>query len=559
MSPRRGAAIPVATLDTGPWKGVYDTADPFDAGPDRLRDLLNGWIPDAAAGSSVYARAGFALGNNGNQIDAAATDCAVHAHTALDGSITIFVCANNKLYRVDGLRTSGGGTTTATDVTPVGVTINSAGVASHGMASVNGLLVVNDGANRPWVGTNLTSTPITGTSIDYDGAASPWTAIGKPTVYLGAVFFVLNAVNGVSRREDISWSQPGDPTTGWQQTNFDYNWTLTLHNTGPLYALSATNLALYYFRANSIGMIAGTDITTLASSATNDAISAEIGTKNHRSVAQFASSIFFADAQGRAQQFIPGQPIRGLWRQMRSQVDTLETVYSTSTGPTIVGAIDAGYNVYLMADLTRNPDTLYVFDAETGTYLGRWSINDTGTGGITIATVANVADHWFRADGVIVCGEATRGDGKASYIWFLRNQRWPFTDVAGTRTWLDGSEDADTLIQPLVQVETDRLGESDAVVYALDRATCVTGNAAPCSITVVTPTTSGTAIGSPTPSTSLDGTYRVIAGMDGVQGRGPSVTVAPAFTKANASTLGQWSMSRVSLTVRPSKAGPEEP
>lgn len=569
VSPRTTARPPApSVIRSGPWKGVYDTPDPFDASPDRLRDLLNGYIPDPENGSGVYARAGFTVGNNGVQIDSAATytagatwDCTVYAHTQLDGSVLVFAAANGKIYRLTNPFASTTGATTAVDVTPVGITISTAVGATGfgGFASLDGDLIVNDGQNRPWIGTNLTNTPITGTYIDYDSLGSAWTAHGPPVVYLGAVFFILKAVNGVSRREDISWSEPGQPATGYQQTNFDNNWTLTKHATGPIYALAATNLALYYFRADSIGAVSGSTTANLASTATNDAISAEIGTVRPQSIAQYGTTIYFTDAQSRPYRLVTGAQPEPIWKQMRSQVDALMSVYTTSPGVTLVGAIEPGYGYYLLVDLTRNPDTLYVFDARSGTYLGRWTINDSGTGGINISSIATVAHPTNNVDGFIVAGEAVRGDGKSSYLWFLQNQRWPFTNVDGSTSWLDGNEFANTFIQPKVNVETDRLGESEDVVYLVDRVTLITGNAAPCSVTIETPNTAGTVIGTPTPEPSSDATYRLTVGADGIQGRGPGVTVAPVFTAATSSGLGQWSLHRLNLSVSVSRAVGDEP
>ena len=41
---------------------------------------------------------------------------------------------------------------------------------------MGGTMVVTDGVNRPWVASNLSSTPITGTYIDFDGMGTAWVA-----------------------------------------------------------------------------------------------------------------------------------------------------------------------------------------------------------------------------------------------------------------------------------------------------------------------------------------------------------------------------------------------
>lgn len=569
VSPKAQALPRPAVLSAGPWKGVYDTADPFDAGPDRLRDLQNGYIPDADAGSGAFARPGFALSNAGVALNTTTGSPGNGSAAPWDG-ITIldlasvtechFTIANGKLYRL----ANGPVETTcnAIDVTPAGITISASGNVF--MLEMFGKLIVTDETNRPWIGTNLTSTPITGAYIDYDGAATAWKAT-RPTLYLGSLFFPLIEVGGVSRAGDISWSSAGDPATGYQQTNFDYNWTL-VQGKGQITGVVGTNLALYYFREQSIGTIAGTDITNLASSATTDTVAYDVGTKSPGSLCLFGNTIFFCDANGRPYRLVPGQAPTPLWHQMRFRADT----YGRVKFPGAVSAvIDPVRQLYLAAiwKETENtvvtdlgtPRAIYAFDANTGSYQGRWTVNDSGTGGVDVGRLITLRSQSTGLDTIGFIGRAVPGAYTDvvswHFLWMVRDDPWPIVDA---NKWLDGNS-AGTLIQPQVKATTDRMGEAEGIVYAVDRIAAITGNATPCSVTVETTTTSGTAIGSPTPDTSTDGTYRIVAGMDGIQGRGPSAVIAPTFSSSNAGTLGQWSLHRVSITASPSNAGPEEP
>src|SRR4051812_31306097 len=54
-----------AAFQAGPWTGVFDAPESFDASPSELRDAINVDIPDPENGSGAYARNGFALANNG--------------------------------------------------------------------------------------------------------------------------------------------------------------------------------------------------------------------------------------------------------------------------------------------------------------------------------------------------------------------------------------------------------------------------------------------------------------------------------------------------------------
>src|SRR5215471_17855710 len=407
---RRSSTVALGTgpLVSGPWKGVFDTVDPFDLGAsdNKLAQAKNCYIPDAQGGSGVYARNGFAPAHGWTPLTTSVLGPlygqAVYAHHMLDGTVLNFVVVGGKLLRLDSA-----GATTATDVTPpLPITMNTGNTPVYltsMVANIGGVtqtvLIVSDGNVRPWVGTNLTSTPITGTYIDYDGAGVEWTAYGQPVVWQGALFCILKSVGGVARREDIGWSEPGDPFTGWQQPASDNNMTLVLAGApvasgGPLTAIVPTNVALYYFRAHSIGAIAGA-IDALTTANTLDVISFNIGTTACRTIQQFGTAMFFADNWGRPYMLHPGNPPMPIWKQMRNVVrnwgsngaDQLQYVSSSVIEPT--------HNLYLVAlrvaDLVGHgmevpPKTIYAFDALTGNYMGEWTIwerNDDGGIGVS--------------------------------------------------------------------------------------------------------------------------------------------------------------------------------
>lgn len=541
-----------ATLAAGPWTGVFDTPDPFDAPASVLRDALNVDIPDPENESGAYARPGFAQGNIGNALTAAVGPLygqAIHTHTALDGSTLNFVIIAGKLLR---LGPAIGAVMTITDVTPVGITINS-GVGPIPMASLLDNLIVNDGINRPWVGTNLTATPITGTYINYDGAGVAWTAYGAPAVYGGAVFFILNSVGGVSRRQDISWSEPGTPLIGWQQASFDNNWTLSQHATGPLFGLAGDNLSLTYFRASSIGAIYGVVGPNLASTATNDAIALNVGCVAWRTIQQYGTSKFFADPRGRVYLLRQGQAPEPIWHQMRgvvqqhgaNEAEQLPTYASSVLEPTLNRYLVTLWRPNVGAADTSNPAAIYSFAADSGKYMGRWTIADTGSGGVGISVMGLLNGQDLNSPTLCVLGEKIVGSGALGFLWLLRIRGWPTPDAG---QWLDD------VVLPRISIMTNPLGEAEDVVYSVDRVGTITGNASPVRITIQTPTTSGTVIGTPAVNgTSNDGTYRLVAGVSGVQGRGPSVAIAP---QSGDVSLGQWNLQRIDVIAVPSTAGP---
>lgn len=159
------------TAKAGPWDGVNDSIEPYDDTPNTLVDALNGYIPDPTARSGFYARPGFAQpnplytgGGNGG---------AVYTITdTVSGTTFDFYIANNKLWRQP-TTSAGNFPATPVDVTPTNITI-SQNNALNGVQGnfcffsyLGGNLLVSDGSNKPWMGTNLGATPITGQTIDY--------------------------------------------------------------------------------------------------------------------------------------------------------------------------------------------------------------------------------------------------------------------------------------------------------------------------------------------------------------------------------------------------------
>lgn len=545
------------TFSAGPWTGVRNTTDPFDETDDKLVDARNCYLPDPTSGSGVYARPGFTLQNPSAVL--AGTGQGVYSHVALSGTTYNFVVAGGKLYRTDATLS------TFTDVTPAsGVTISSTAPRVY-FASLNDHLVISDGVNRPWIASNLGSTPVTGTAIDYDGSATAWSAYGQPVVYAGSLVCILNSVGGTARRTDISWSAPGDPSTGWQQPNYDYNWTLVQTGSTPLYALAATNLALYYFRDRSIGALTGTPGPNFQGQATHDAIAVNVGCLQSATVAQYGTTIFFCDVAGRPWMLPLGSKPVPIWLDMRSVVDGSTSGYPTITAQVACATIDPTLSIYLAAiwspvpSVVQPPAELAAFDCRTGAYLGQWTIAQ-GTSIEAIGVLNDASGH----AGVTVIGSKIAAPAAGGYVWVqgvVVGNGTPLTTEAGlyllsedgtalatentSVSWLDSGT------VPMISVTTDRVGyDADALLMA-DRCAVITGTASPCTVKVGTTTLSPVLEATPTPSPSDDAIYRLVAGVEAV-GRGLSVTVSPT------TAMSQWSVQRVTVTGVLSQAGVED-
>lgn len=550
------------TFWTGPFKGVWNSPDPYDARPELLVDAKNVYIADPDDGSNVVARNGFSLLFGGAAQVVSASQFRgqeIYTHVMLDGSVINFFVMNGQLFRCDATLS------TATDVTPGTITINNAITTRVFFVSLDGMLAVSDGVNRPWVATNLTNTPITGTYIDYDGTGVSWSIYGAPRVYLGGMFGILNQVNGISRRQDISNSEPGDFTRGWQQPNFDNNISMVQNEAGNLYAIFATNVSLYYFRETSIGSISGTTTADLVSTPTSDAIAFNIGSQCSQTLRKFGNGFFFCDALGRPYFYQPGLPPEPIWKQMRTVIDDGTAAFPTTTAIVATATIEPTLNKYLVAIYSPNPSIqappvqIHHFDAITRKYGGYWEVKP----GIGVECIGTFLDSSGRAT-LIILGSKLAAPAVGGYVWAFNALAEPPQDLAteggvllttegGVQLTTEGSIAVweDNGLVPDIWAKSDRFGYSEDVVYNVDQATIVTGSAAPCTVTVETSALASTVQGTPTPSASQDGTYRLVCGLDGF-GRGPMVTVGPT------TATNQWSLARIAVTAIPSLAGPED-
>lgn len=552
------------TLRGGPFGSVFNTPDVNDGPPNALRDARNGYFPDPSGGSSWYQRPGFVLTNQGNAVHTDATRFkgqGVYTHFELDGLPRDFVVFQGTLYRY------AQDTDTYTDVTPVGITIDDSIQTRVFFASMGGVMCVTDGVNRPWVASNIDSTPITGTYIDFDSMGTAWAAFGPPVVFGGSGFFILKEVNSVAARLDIAWTEPNDWTTGYQQTNYDNRWTLEQTGSTPLFGLAGTNVALYYWRQRSIGSISGTVGPDLATTATHDAISVNVGTEAPQTIVQFGNTIYFCDVIGRPWAFNIGSAPRPIWHQLRGIVDESSIGYPAITGRVATAGFDPTLNHYCVAiwspspGAEASPTEWHAFDANTGTYAGRWSIGSAFPA-TDVDCIGSFIDSFGRGS-LVVLGSAVV-DGVSGFAWSMNS----LTGTVDFITTEDGdiitTEDGDELTTegqtavwedngevPLITATTDRMGYADDIVWLYDKATVITGTQAPISITIQTPNTSNTLEGTPTPNDSSDDEYRAICNLD-LTGRGAQVTVSPTTADS------QWSLQRISLVGVPSPAADDD-
>ena len=248
-----------------------------------------------------------------------------------------------------------------------------------------GYVTVRADAGAVWIaGTDAFATGTTGnqaqTTNYYAGEGPAYSVFGQPVIYYGAVFVIFQQVEAVYARTTIGWSEPNEPDVGYQQTDYDNQWTLTQTSSNPLFALAPTNDALYYSRQLSWGAIGGAPGVNFQGTATHDVVSGNVGCVSPATVARFLNYVYFCDVLGRPWRFAVGGSPEPLWLQAREiyednavQINAAVTLgnawacvepnlglYLTFTAPTVVSET--------VARLAQ------VFDMNTGVYVGQWSV-----------------------------------------------------------------------------------------------------------------------------------------------------------------------------------------
>lgn len=503
----------------GPWVGVHeDTGSRFENAPNLASAILNGYIPNPEKGSEVVGRPGTITGTRmGTTARIGQGDC---IHTALDGTVRSFAVCDGKVYRYNT------GTQNYTDVSPAsGCTISTS--ARVYLVPFGDSIIVSDSTNKPWVMTGLGNANVTATEIDYNGSGTAWVAYGRPTVYAAKVFFICKTLNSVGARNAIMWSEEGSAATGYQQSGYDNLWELTQNASEALTAIHGTNAALVYFRAESIGLIAGQVDSTFQTTATRDQVSTGIGTTSPDAVTQIGDKLYFLDANLRPYRLsIGGSEPESLWNQLRRTLDALN---ATGTASFLESAVEARTSarywpamdlwvVVAGADPTNAP---WVFDTRTGRFIGTWQVR----GGAYLDHVGLVRDALGRIRLLFLGGNntSTLSSSNRGYPYTFN---WPGDETVYARDGDAGS----SWTAITVSVTTHPLGLKERQSYQWYGVSCeAEPGAATVSITTDTAYTAGSAA-TPTGTTaSYQGSKRYVVGLART-GPYAQVTVSQATT-----------------------------
>ena len=417
------------------------------------------------------------------------------------------------------------------------MTVQATGSATGRDAFLGGTDTLPGGSNAgpPWEAQN---------TIFYLGSPyNPWVAFGRPTEYQGSLFFISKTLQGVASRVTLLWCEPNTPLIGYEQSGYNDFWNLIQMGSDPIYAIQGTNIGLYYFRDSAIGLASGTPSVNFSTTATQDAISARVGTQAPDSVRTFLTNMFWVDNQGRPWMLSFGNEPVDIYKQMRAVSDAATgAAYPAVTSYTATAAIVPDRNLYAVAIWSPAPATptsptdIHVFDAVTGTYQGRWQIMGSNAGAISVNSLGVTRDTNGQQR-LCVLGSATAGGSGGGYVWMLNPLE------AGV--WLDNGN------VPTIMAQTQRFGYSAGTVWGMDQLTAVCMSQAACSIHVTTPYKNNVQIvASVTPSASNDKTYRLVAGLDERAIRDAQFQVSPLTASS------QWGLTRVVVMGVASMAGP---
>ena len=292
-------------LEQQSFDGMVDSLDAQVAFPRKAFLLENVYPFDPELGGPVVGRPGFRITED-NQLgaDGIRQTKRVFQYTKLDGTEFTVGFAGAKMY------TYNWGTRAWTNKA-----LSGAGVALHNTAKVfcvtfaDKLIVnPNDGSTKMWSwdGSNFAS--LTNSS----------TVFGQIVVYYAKLFGIKSAERGT-----LIWSEENAENTGYEAGGFNNAWTLGQSDQEPLHAIYATNEALYYFRARSIGEISGAVTTTFSTDGVRDGVSETVGTLSPAAIVTHEKNIFFLSADGQPHMIRPGLGVTPLWQDARQTLSTI--------------------------------------------------------------------------------------------------------------------------------------------------------------------------------------------------------------------------------------------
>jgi len=311
-------AIPIGpnqrqTFPWGPPRAMHDRRASAGAQPDRAIELTNVWIKDADTVSPIVTgRPGFSLmggqtGSVGQRVVQA-----FHQFTKVAGTErTVQVCGG-ELFTYDW--GTNAWTQRISAAALAGASITLSVNAEVYAASFADNLVVSDGTNTAfgWDGTPGSGlTKMTNAPVFY----------GQPVIYYAKLFGIKQA-----ERTTLVWSEEGALNTGYEASGYTNAWTIRQTSQEPIYALAATNSALYVFRQNSYTYITGEVTPELSAFGTREG-GEKVGTRSPKGVLVIEDKVYVATSDRRVVE-IQGTSVRDISSGAREMCATWSTTLS---------------------------------------------------------------------------------------------------------------------------------------------------------------------------------------------------------------------------------------
>lgn len=367
-APRRRPQEP---LRPPPILGMRDSRDPSTADPRKARELRNCYVEDPTRGNSVKGRPGW---RRMDQLPPPAQMS--YQFSKLDGSEFTVDISGGRFFVYDWTTDTHTEVLTAADLASAGVSIAATGRVYA--VTLADQMIVSDGVSSPWMWDGTSGGGVTNLP-----ACPP--LFGEPTVHFAKLFGIV-AADPIT----IVWSEENDPTTGYDSGGLNNAWTLGQTDQERLFGIKGTNVSLFYWRARSIGAIAGSVTPNFRTTGTQEGVSLTVGTSSPASIVQFEQSFYFVDSDGRPQRLDIGAGVREppIW------YDCLETVRNMSRAfiGSVTGTYDPDTNLVLfgMAPFAAaENDAILTFHASSGNFAAVWD-------GVLPHVLATVKDATLR-------------------------------------------------------------------------------------------------------------------------------------------------------------------
>jgi len=410
--------LPPPLAAWGPFYGMRYAFDPSDNGENRgfVYEALN-MVPADPINGGAYLRR---VGDSQSTVDAANKLLCQYlgVYKARSGFVNVGIFAG-EIYTRSG--TTWTLKVTTANFATAGVTLSPGALC--GCTTYNDLLIVSDGTNIPfsWDGTSGAGGL---TSLANVGAA----CYGQPVVYYAKLFFIK-----AGSRSTIIWSEENDPTTGYEAGGYTNAWTLNQSGAGALYALAATNDALYFFRAHGIGAIRGAVSPTFSSDGVHDGIASWEGTTSQLGVTVNGEEVYFPNTQTGELCVIVGGRVRHLGGDLQDLIGN--TLYSGGTPTTTVARTclmpyyDAVAIATNYAGQGLSTPVLYLFSTKTKRCIARLTFNLAMATSVAVPMIGQSYEASYNGFGITTA--ATSDSPAATYTFS--------SPPVSTSTWYSSS------------------------------------------------------------------------------------------------------------------------